>query len=179
MDELKMQYQFHQVDPTNRARKTNKPAEGRQFSHVDEWLYLKKCMGMTRRQALTSAWEALTYPAEKDLTQARCDPFVTGFRQMRSKLYTITDQQAYDKLTMILPMKTITPLHREKSKVAPHQSLFELLRLDVSMTVDKFTGPITQGGLSAPRRVTREGTTIIVSLNKADARILSKSCRGP
>ena len=115
-EELKMQYQFHQVDPTNRALMTNRLAEGGQFGYVDEGLYLEKCMGVTRRQALTSALEALTYPAENDLTQARCDAFVTGFGQIRTKLYTITDQQAYDKLTMILPMKTITALHREKKK---------------------------------------------------------------
>ena len=127
---------------------------------------------------MTSAWEALTYPAEKDLTQARCDAFVTGFGQMRSKLYSITDQQAYDTLTMILPKKTITALYREKSKVGPDQSLFRLLRLDVSMTVDKFTAPITKGALSAPRQVTREGTTTLVSLNKADARIFIQKLQG-
>ena len=46
------------------------------------------------------------------------------------------------------------------------------------MTVDKFTAPITKGGLSAPRRVTREGTTIVVSLNKADARIFIRKLQG-
>ena len=178
-DKLKTEYQFHQVDPTKRARKTNKRAEGRQLSYVDEWLHLKKCMGMTMRQASTSAWEALTYPVKKDLTKARCDAFVTCFSRMRSKLYPITDQRAYDKLTMILPMKTFTALPREKSRVAPDQSSFRLLRLDVSMTVDKFTAPITKRGLSAPRRLTREDTTTVVSLNKADARAFIEKLQGP
>ena len=176
-DGLKVQYLLHQVDRTNGARIAHKRAKGQQLNYVDEWLYLEKCMGMTGMQALTSAWEALTCPAEKHLTQDRWDVFLTYFRRLRSKLHIITNQQAYDKLTKILPMKSVIALHREESKVAPDQSLLRGSGIGRVYDCQRIHCADDESRL-APRHTTREHTAAVISLNKADGGTFIRKLQG-
>ena len=73
---------------------------------------------MTRLQALTRASDLLTCSRSNDLTHDKFDAFEVYFRRLQSKLHTVTEHLAYEKLMAVLPVTNVTALHRKEAEIS-------------------------------------------------------------
>ena len=101
---------------------------------------------MTRLQALTRAWDLLTCSRSNKLTHDKFDVFEVYFRRLQSKLDTVTEDQAYEKLMAILPVRNVTALHCKQAKISRDKSFFRMSRVNQEVTLDSLVAMITNAG---------------------------------
>ena len=80
-------------------------------------------MGMTKLHALTRAWDLLSCSGSNDLTHEKLDVFEVYFRRLQSKLHGVTENQAYEKLMTVLPVRNVTTLHRKEAEISRDETI--------------------------------------------------------
>ena len=150
-DAVRLQYLERSLDPTNHARIRDKRERGIEVSFNEEWLRLEGRMGIPRLQALTRASDLLTCFGSNDLTHDKFDAFEVYFRCLESKLHTVTEDQAYERLMAILPDRNVTALHRREAKISSDKTIFRMSAVNQEVTSGSLVAMITNAGLPASR----------------------------